>query len=85
MTFQPAIRFEKLILVEIMTMNQVAGGNTTFLADGSSRRRDIWPSKEEAYKLLKTRSPWKGWDDRVLRIYIACRCHICGTLIDDKL
>ncbi|KAF9037381.1 alpha/beta-hydrolase [Hymenopellis radicata] len=70
MTFQPAIRFEKLILVEIMTMNQVAAGTATFLADGSAKRRDIWPSKEEAYKLLKARSPWKGWDDRVLRIYI---------------
>lgn len=61
---------ERLILVELMSMNQKAGQSTAFLSTGAAKRRDIWPSREEAYKQLKTRNPWKGWDDRVVRIYV---------------
>ncbi|KAL0581671.1 hypothetical protein V5O48_000374 [Marasmius crinis-equi] len=43
---------------------------TNMLARGSVNRRDIWPSKEEAYRLFKSRGAWKVWDDRVLRIFV---------------
>jgi len=40
------------------------------LIDGAVNRRDIWPSSEEAYKVLKARPAWKAWDDRVLKIFV---------------
>ncbi|THU77938.1 hypothetical protein K435DRAFT_786453 [Dendrothele bispora CBS 962.96] len=42
----------------------------SFLAAASATRRDTWSSKEEAYRLMKSRKAWKVWDDRVLRIYV---------------
>lgn len=36
-------------------------------------RRNIQKSKEEAYTWLAKKNPWKGWDDRVLRIYAVRR------------
>lgn len=40
------------------------------LVSGAVNRRDIWPSREEAYKSLKARPAWKAWDDRVLKIFV---------------
>jgi hypothetical protein len=45
-------------------------GSSNVLVDGSINRRDIWASREDAYKLLKARSAWKVWDDRVLKIFV---------------
>jgi hypothetical protein len=42
------------------------------LAKGSVNRRDIWVSKEEAYKVFKSRGAWKVWDDRVLKSFVVC-------------
>jgi hypothetical protein len=33
-------------------------------------RRDIWPSMKDAFKTLKSRKAFAGWDDEVLRIYV---------------
>ena len=53
---------------------------TSMLVGGAERRRDCWPSKADAYKVLKARGTWKAWDDRVLRtyvvLYISSRCFI---------
>lgn len=40
------------------------------LVNGAINRRDTWPSKEDAYNILKSRGSWKSWDDRVLKIYV---------------
>ncbi|KAG7451534.1 uncharacterized protein BT62DRAFT_927244 [Guyanagaster necrorhizus] len=71
MTFNPRPTFESLILVELMTMNQdhsYAPG--TYLLNASQNRRDIWPSKEEAYIIMKSRKGLQAWDDRVLRLFV---------------
>ncbi|KAF8056928.1 Alpha/beta hydrolase fold-1 [Lyophyllum atratum] len=69
--YSPAIRFESLILCELMSMNnKFAEKPPNMLERGSVNRRDIWPSREEAYKALKSRPAWKVWDDRVLRIFV---------------
>ncbi|KAJ7026790.1 Alpha/beta hydrolase fold-1 [Mycena alexandri] len=71
LTYQPTLKPERLILLEIMCLRPSAGTKLMkFLTDGSENRRDVWPSREDAYKSFKTRQPWKGWDDRVLRKYV---------------
>lgn len=69
MNYFPSLKFEGLILCEYMTLAKKYTGAVK-LASGSVNRRDIWPSREEAYKLLKARPAWKVWDDRVLQIYV---------------
>ncbi|KAF8878111.1 Alpha/beta hydrolase fold-1 [Infundibulicybe gibba] len=71
LTFTPAIKFNSLILCEPMAMHQrFTGKPSEMLIGGAAKRRDIWPSREEAYRLLKSRPAWKVWDDRVLRIFV---------------
>jgi hypothetical protein len=31
-------------------------------------RRETWPSRDNAFEWLRRRSPWKAWDERVLRM-----------------
>lgn len=38
------------------------------LVRGTKSRGEIWGSKKEAYRLLKTKGKFTPWDDRVLRI-----------------
>lgn len=69
--YYPKVRFEALILCEVMIMPPVFGvAATAMLAGGAEKRRDCWPSKTDAYKVLKARGTWKAWDDRVLRTYV---------------
>ncbi|KAJ8080484.1 hypothetical protein PM082_017317 [Marasmius tenuissimus] len=75
MNFSPQVKFEAVVLVEIMTMSKeasIAGTtlDTNPVAKSVLGRRDIWLSKEEAYSSLKSRLPWKTWDDRVLRKFV---------------
>ncbi|KAJ7224751.1 Alpha/beta hydrolase fold-1 [Mycena rebaudengoi] len=71
LTHQPQLEPECLILIEIMAMSKSAApAMKKFLAGGSANRRDMWASREEAYKLFKSRPAWKVWDDRVLRLYV---------------
>jgi hypothetical protein len=53
----------------MMMAQEFSAQITTNLSGGSENRRDIWPSKHEAYTIMKSRATWKKWDDRVLRIY----------------
>ncbi|KAE9403216.1 hypothetical protein BT96DRAFT_815274 [Gymnopus androsaceus JB14] len=63
--------FSSGILVEPMIMNEKAARSAAAVFTANSvARRDIWPSREEAYKMLKARHTWKIWDDRTLRIYV---------------
>ncbi|KAJ3930534.1 MAG: Alpha/beta hydrolase fold-1 [Lentinula lateritia] len=73
--FVPSIEslFASMIFVEPMTMEPPVSGSkgpAKKLASGSQSRRDIWPSAEEAYKMLKTRRTWQSWDDRVLKLFV---------------
>ncbi|TFK67617.1 alpha/beta-hydrolase [Pluteus cervinus] len=67
----PLVKFTSVILCELMTMQQkYIAKPQVILVKGSSNRRDIWPSTEEAYKSFKSRGAWKIWDDRVLRTFV---------------
>ncbi|KAG6909417.1 hypothetical protein DXG01_000570 [Tephrocybe rancida] len=69
--YSSKLKFESLILCELMSMHaKFMGKPSEMLVSGAVNRRDIWPSSEEAYKLLKSRPAWKVWDDRVLRIFV---------------
>jgi hypothetical protein len=69
--YYPKIDFTAFILCEVMILPRKFGiAAKDFLSGGAEKRRDIWPSKEEAYKILKARGIWKTWDDRVLRSYV---------------
>jgi hypothetical protein len=49
---------------------EYTGPAGNMLSSGAEKRRDTWPSKEEAYKIMKSRGVWSTWDDRVLRLFI---------------
>ncbi|KAH6910789.1 Alpha/beta hydrolase fold-1 [Coprinopsis sp. MPI-PUGE-AT-0042] len=67
----PRILFKSLVCCELMSMDQKTGKKAgELLSGGAGNRRDVWPSKEEAYKILKSRGTWKSWDERVLRNYV---------------
>lgn len=69
--YSPPLRLECLILCELMAMGQrFSAAAATRFVGGSIKRRDIWPSREEAYTSLKARPAWKVWDDRVLKIFV---------------
>ena len=36
------------------------------------KRRDIWPSKEEAVKFFRSRPFYKAWDPRVFDLHMVC-------------
>ncbi|KAF7354812.1 AB hydrolase-1 domain-containing protein [Mycena sanguinolenta] len=71
LTYQPELKPEFLIMIEIMGMNMdVALKVGELLAKATESRRDIWPSRAEAYRLLKARAAYRQWDDRLLRILV---------------
>ncbi|KAF5337468.1 hypothetical protein D9757_002417 [Collybiopsis confluens] len=74
LNFAPSIEhlFASMFFVEPMTMDPVIAAKQSAmkLSAGSENRRDIWPSIEEAYKMLKARKTWQTWDDRVLKIFV---------------
>ncbi|KAJ6516463.1 Alpha/beta hydrolase fold-1 [Mycena sanguinolenta] len=71
LTYQPELKPEFLIMIEIMGMNtDVTLKMGKLLTKMTENRRDIWPSRTEAYRLLKARAAYRDWDDRVLRIYV---------------
>nr|GAT61200.1 predicted protein [Mycena chlorophos] len=70
-TFHPQITPEILILLEITCYRPDDPRETSnYLAEGAAKRRDVWPSRDAAYEQFKSRQPWKGWDPRVLRLYV---------------
>ncbi|GLB40015.1 putative alpha/beta hydrolase family protein [Lyophyllum shimeji] len=69
--YTPLIKFESLILCELMSMDsKFVEKPPNMLERGSVNRRDIWASREDAYKSLKSRPAWKVWDERVLKIFV---------------
>ncbi|KAI9056797.1 alpha/beta-hydrolase [Trametes sanguinea] len=39
-------------------------------AKGVLKRRDTWPSREQAKEYFRKRFPWNNWDSRVLDLYV---------------
>lgn len=79
--YYPQIKFHSVIFCELMCMSReytAPAGN--MLSSGAEKRRDTWPSKEEAYKTMKSRGVWSTWDDRVLRLFIECGLRGLPTL-----
>jgi hypothetical protein len=37
-----------------------------FAVAATSSRRDVWPSRDEAFRCFKKRIPWMVWDERVI-------------------
>jgi hypothetical protein len=71
LTYQPELKPECLIMLELMCLKLEAVRKVMKpFTDVSKKRRDIWASKEEAYKLFKARPALKAWDDRVLRLHV---------------
>ncbi|EMD37143.1 hypothetical protein CERSUDRAFT_155653 [Gelatoporia subvermispora B] len=76
-TLSPKLIFHSLVLVEPMVYpqpDQLPHGSSIAgikgLRDGALRRRDIWPSYEEALTTLQLRPWFQKWDPRVLRIFV---------------
>lgn len=67
----PAIEFASLILVDpIIGHDSLLGGIPFDLYTPAEKRRDIWPSSDEALKSLQSRPGFKSWDPRILELYI---------------
>ncbi|OBZ66908.1 hypothetical protein A0H81_13258 [Grifola frondosa] len=73
-TYSPNLMFSSIILVDPMLLPPLTKWDSTGLSatlgGGAEKRRDIWASREEAMSIFKSKSPWKDWDPRVLRIYV---------------
>ncbi|KAH8731125.1 Alpha/beta hydrolase family-domain-containing protein [Phaeosphaeriaceae sp. PMI808] len=58
--------FESLILIDPVIQGRVSLINNVSPAVASARRREIWPSREEATKSFKKSKFYQTWDPRVL-------------------
>ena len=67
----PAIEFSSLVLVDPMLVRDALLEHQPIdLHTPAERRRDIWPSFDEALKSLQSRGSFKIWDPRVLELYV---------------
>ncbi|KAH9848691.1 Alpha/beta hydrolase fold-1 [Lenzites betulinus] len=72
-TYQPQLPYVATILVDPMVLPPTGEPTTTTrnpLREGAEKRRDIWPSRDEAFAQFSSRPSWKAWDQRVLRLYV---------------
>lgn len=68
-TFQPPIHYTSLQLIEPMLIPKKDVFNDK-LIEGALRRRDVWPSKQDAFETLRSRPAFKIWDELALRIFV---------------
>ncbi|KIP03129.1 hypothetical protein PHLGIDRAFT_111245 [Phlebiopsis gigantea 11061_1 CR5-6] len=70
-TYMPTIEFASLVLVDPMLVRDALREDEPInLHTPAERRRDIWPSFDEALKSLQSRGSFKIWDPRVLEVYV---------------
>jgi len=79
---KPIMPFSSIIIVEPMI--SPAGPQhlkklRSMLVKGAYERRDVWPDLEQAMSALKKRDRTKGWDPRVLDLFVVCT-FCSGTL-----
>jgi len=67
----PSVQWSSVILVEPMYSKFQNSPMT--LANGANKRRDVWSSREEAYKHFRERS-FKSWDPRLIDIHAVRIC-----------
>ncbi|KAI9056283.1 alpha/beta-hydrolase [Trametes sanguinea] len=72
-TYYPPLPYISTILVDPMLLppftESPAGGPRNLLLEGAEKRRDVWPSRAEAWAQFTSRPAWRAWDERVLRLY----------------
>lgn len=75
LTFTQPPPWRSIIMVDPMLLSEYFERATGphFLLNGAQTRRDIWPSKEEAYKIFEGRSSYANWDRRVLKAFCVGR------------
>jgi len=69
-TYYPLLKVWSLHLFEPFLLGEKGedwGSQLTKMAD---KRRDIWPSSEEAFQALKSRPTCRTWDERILKILV---------------
>lgn len=72
-TYTPELKFESIILVDPVLFPKMQAADLKLnLASLTAKRRDIWPSHEDADSFFKSRPAFKVWDSKVLDIYIVC-------------
>lgn len=70
-TYMPQLKFKSLVLVDPMLLRKPRPGEPQLDLQGpASKRRDIWPSREEALKSLQSRPSFQVWDPRILEIFV---------------
>ncbi|KAI9438247.1 Alpha/beta hydrolase fold-1 [Lactarius indigo] len=69
-TMYPFVSWSTAILVEPMIVHpDNFSGGLRSLHKGALKRNDVWPSREEAHKILRERF-LKSWDPRVVNIFV---------------
>jgi len=69
-TYVCPVTFSSIMLVEPMLLHPPwIVPESTALAEGARKRRDIWPSRDAAYDIMSARPSWRVWDPRVLKAF----------------
>jgi len=80
-TMYPSVQWSSVILVEPMYISPDNLQKTSMtLAGGANKRRDVWPSRDGAYKQFRERS-FKSWDPRLVNIHARYGLRELPTLI----
>lgn len=72
------IPYESLIFIEPTMVSQELFYETfddrisvmEFTVEATRMRRITWPGREEAFKWMSRRFPWRKWDPRVVRLLV---------------
>ena len=67
-TYHPPPKVLSFHLLEPFLLSEKAREWGLRLDDSSSRRKDIWPTSEEAFQTLKTQPFYSTWDERILKL-----------------
>ncbi|KZT01785.1 alpha/beta-hydrolase [Laetiporus sulphureus 93-53] len=74
MTYWPKPKIQSFVLIEPMTTPsgdfELPQNFKAALIAGAEKRRDVFPSREEAFAWLRSRANFKAWNPRVLQIYM---------------
>ncbi|EKM52339.1 uncharacterized protein PHACADRAFT_211609 [Phanerochaete carnosa HHB-10118-sp] len=68
--YLPKVKFLSMILIEPMIIRKPKPGEFKMeYSEIIAKRRDIWPSREEAMRFFTSEKQWQGWDPRSFQIY----------------
>lgn len=71
-THHPALPWSSFILIEPMFWPKSPQSDAIheFLAGGSKKRRDVWPSLGEVRETFLTKKAWRAWDPRTFDLHL---------------